>query len=87
MTLFIRTKTNKVRQRIEVCSFDEAKKQIKLHARENDSCYVQVASKMPMPEFRPMRYRAKVNEDTILRAENGRVLSKAEVRRMQGIGV
>jgi hypothetical protein len=87
MTLFIRTKTNKVRQRIEVCSFDEAKKQIKLHARENDSCYVQVASKMPMPEFRPMRYRAKVNEDTVLRAENGRVLSKAEVRRMQGIGV
>jgi len=87
MTLFIRTKTNKVRQRIEVCSFDEAKKQIKLHARENDSCYVQIPSKMPMPEFRPMRYRAKVNEDTILRAENGRVLSKAEVRRMQGIGV
>lgn len=86
MTLFIRTKTNKVRQRIEVYSFDEAKKQINLHARENDTCYVQVASKMPMPEVRPMRYRAKVNEDTIVRADNGRVLSKMEVRRMQGIG-
>jgi len=86
MTLFIRTKTNKVRQRIEVCSFDEAKKQIKLHARESDTCYVQIASKMPMPEFRPMRYRAKVNEDTILRNENGRVLSRREIRGMQGIG-
>lgn len=87
MTLKFINPDNTVRKSFEVCSFDEAKKQIKLHARENDSCYVQVASKMPMPEFRPMRYRAKVNEDTILRAENGRVLSKAEVRRMQGIGV
>ena len=86
MTLFIRTKTNKVRQRIEVCSFDEAKKQIKLHARESDTCYVQIASKMTPPEVRPMRYRSKVNEDTILRADNGRVLSRREIRGMQGIG-
>ena len=88
MTLFIRTKTNKVRQRIEVRSFDEAKKQIKLHARENDSCYVQIPSKMTPPEVRPMRYRAKVNEDTIVRADNGRIKSRRELeneRMKQGV--
>ena len=70
---------------MEVTSFTEAKKQIELFARDSDKSYVQVASSMKLPEVRPMRYRAKINEDTIKRAENGRILSKVEIKRMEGI--
>lgn len=88
MTLKFINPDNTVRKSFEVCSFDEAKKQIKLHARENDSCYVQIPSKMTTPEVRPMRYRAKVNEDTIVRADNGRIKSRRELeneRMKQGV--
>jgi len=87
MTLKFINPDNTVRKSFEVETFGDAKKLINLHEKSSDTTYVQIPSKMTPPKFRPMRYRAKVNEDTIVRADNGRVLSKAEVRRMQGIGV
>jgi hypothetical protein len=88
MTLKILTPKNKVRKSMEVTSFAEAKKQIELFAIDSDKSYVQVASSMKLPEVRPMRYRAKVNEDTIVRADNGRIKSRRELeneRMKQGV--
>jgi len=77
------TSKNKVRKSIVISSFKEAKEKIKLFAKRNDTCYVQVASSMKMPGVRPNRYKAKISDEIIVRAENGRVLSRREIQNMQ----
>jgi hypothetical protein len=68
MLLKITTSKNRVRRKQEVRSFDEAKKLIGLHAKPTDKSYVIVASD-------PERQKQF--------AENGRLLSKREIKNLK----
>lgn len=81
MTLKIITTKKTVRRKIEVVSFDEAKSKIELFAKEGDVCYVQIASSMRMaPEKRYEVKPVPVIKNHF--AENGRVLSRREIKRL-----
>lgn len=67
-----------------VTSFKHADELISIYASETDKCYVTAVSSMRTSLPRQKRYTFKTtnNGDQRVFAENGRILSNAEVRRM-----
>lgn len=86
MRLKIINSQGRIKFQFDVVTKKEAQQLYELHAKPLDKAYLYFESSMK-EELRPKRYTYKSSNDGIVRANNGRILSNAEIRRMGGMGV